>query len=114
MTVKLLPEKLPAWVLLNVAAMSSGLAHACIDHHLGLYGAASFSMSPLQVANIALTCLAAAWWMLCLVPTTEIARPALSGAFALAVVWSFLANGVAALVAAPTADAFPTRTWRIC
>lgn len=53
--------------------------------------------------------------MLRLVPTTEMARPALSAAFALAVVWSFLANGVAALVAAPPpADAFPYQDWRVC
>jgi hypothetical protein len=39
---------LPGWLLLNAAALSASLAHTFIDHHLGLYGASSSSMTLLQ------------------------------------------------------------------
>ena len=98
----------PGWLLFNVAALSSVLAHIFIDSHLGLYGDVSPSMSLLQATNVALTCLVIAWWILCLVATTGPARPGLSGAFILAVLGALLSNGLAAMVTAPPpADAFP-------
>lgn len=98
----------PTWLLLNVAALSAGLAHVFVDHHLGLYGKPSSSMSLLQATNIVMTCLVVAWWIVCLIPTPTTGRSGISGAFVLAIGWAFLANGVAALIAAPPpADAFP-------
>lgn len=98
----------PTWLLLNVAALSAGLAHVFVDHHLGLYGRPSTSMSFLQATNITMTCLVVAWWIVCLVPTPPSGGAGLCGAFVLAVGWGFLANGIGALIAAPPpADAFP-------
>ena len=100
--------RVPGWFLLNVAALSSVLAHTFIDHHLGLYGEPSPAMSPLQATEVAVTCLLVAWWVICLSAASGTARPGLSGALGLALVWAFLANGLAAFIAAPPpADAFP-------
>jgi hypothetical protein len=86
----------------------SAVAHTFVDHHLGLCGQSSSSTSLLQAIDVALTCLVVGWWILCLAMTTETARPGLSGAVTLALVWALLANGLVAVVAAPPpADAFP-------
>ncbi len=108
MTAGTRPSRLPGWLLLNVAALSSSLAHIFVDSHIGLFGETSSSMSLLQASNIVLTCLVVACWVLCLASTTGTGRPGLAGAVILAAIWSFLANGLAAVVAAPPpADAFP-------
>ncbi len=100
--------QLPGWLLLNVAALGSCLAHTFVDQHLGLYGKTSSSMSLLQATAIVLTCLVVACWILCLASATAAPRAGLSGAAVLAVLWAFLANGAAAaVVAPPPADAFP-------
>ena len=92
---------------MNAAALVSGLTHTIIDFHLGLFGATSTSLSMLQAANVVLTCLVVAWWVICLGATPGTARPGLSGAVTLALVWVFLGNGMAILLAPPPADAFP-------
>jgi hypothetical protein len=95
-------------MLLNAAALSAVLAHLLIDTHIGIFGRSSPSMAPLQAVNISLTCLVVGWWVLCLAPTTEGARPGLPGALVLAVGWTFLSNGLAAvLLVPPPSDAFP-------
>jgi len=96
-----------AWLLLNVTALGSGLAHTLIDLHLGLFGESSSSMSLLQAINIVMTCLVVAWYALSLGVVTETARPGLSAAFVLSVGWVFLGNGLAIVLAPPPADAFP-------
>lgn len=85
--------RMPSWLVLNVGALSSSFAHTLVDHHLGLYGESSSSMSPLQATNVALTCLVVAWWIICLAATAGTGQPGLSGALSLALVWAFLANG---------------------
>ncbi len=99
--------QLPGWLLLNIAALGSALAHTFIDQHLGLYGESSSSMSLLQAINIFMTCLVVAWWTLSLSVTTGTARPGLSAALVLSVGWTFVGNGLAIVFAPPPADAFP-------
>ena len=100
--------KIPAWLGFNVAALTASLAHTFIDMHLGLLGATSLRLSPVQAGTVLLICLVIAWWSLSLATATAGARPGLSGAFALAVGWALLANGAAVVIAAPPpSPAFP-------
>lgn len=100
--------RIPAWLGFNVAALTAGLAHTFIDMHLGMLGATSLLMSPLQAGTILLIYLVVAWWGLSLATAAAGARPGLSGAFALAVGWALLANGAAVIIAAPPpSPAFP-------
>jgi hypothetical protein len=98
----------PAWLGLNVAALTASLAHTFVDYHIGLFGASSPTMSLAQAGNVLLTCLVIAWWGVSLATARSGTRPGLSGAYALAVGWALLANGIAAVVAVPPPSAaFP-------
>ena len=44
--------KVPAWLGFNLAALTASLAHTFIDTHLGLFGASSLVMAPLQAGNV--------------------------------------------------------------
>lgn len=100
--------KIPAWLGFNAAALTASLAHTFIDVHLGLFGANSLFMSPLQAGTVLLLCLVFVWWSLSLATADSGARAGLSGAFALAVGWALLANGAAVIIAAPPpSPAFP-------
>lgn len=100
--------KIPAWLAFNVAALTASLAHSFVDTHLGLFGASSPLMSPLQAGTILLICLVIGWWSLSLATATAGARPGLSAAFVLSVGWALLANGAAVIIAAPPpSSAFP-------
>jgi len=100
--------KIPAWLGFNLAALTASLAHSFVDTHLGLFGASSLIMSPLQASTILLVCLVIGWWCLSLATANAGARPGLTAAFALSVGWALLANGVAVIIAAPPpSSAFP-------
>jgi hypothetical protein len=100
--------QLPGWLLLNVGALGLSLAHTFVHYHIGLYGESQLSISLLQATNVAVTSLVVAWWVVCLDARAGTVRAGLSGALTLAVVWAFLANGLAAVVAVPPpSGAFP-------
>jgi len=99
--------KVPAWLGLNVAALTASLAHVFVDTHLGLFGASSPIMSALQAGNILLICLVMACWSLSLATAQSGTRPGLSGAFTLAIGWALLGNGTAFVAAPPPSPAFP-------
>jgi hypothetical protein len=77
--------KVPAWLVLKVAALAASLAHGFIDFRLGLFGTTSPIMSPLQAGNIFLVCSVIACWSLSLATAQSGTRPGLSGAFTLAI-----------------------------
>ena len=96
------------WLTLNAAALTASLAHAFVDHHIGLFGPSSTALSPLQAVNILLTCLVVAGWVVSLATAATGARSGLSGALAFAVGWGALLNGAVAVGAAPPPSAgFP-------
>lgn len=97
-------------VVLSAAAAGLVLAHVMIDQHIGLWGATSEQMSPLQAANVAGHGLLFAWWMLVIAWAREPARPGATMALTVVVgVEAFLLNGLVALAACPPpcAGAFP-------
>lgn len=98
--------------VVGLAAAAAGLvlAHVLIDQHIGLWGATSDEMSPLQAANVAGHGLLFAWWMLVIAWAREPARPGATMALTVMVgVEAFLLNGLVALAACPPpcAGAFP-------
>lgn len=97
-----------SWFVVSVAALAASLAHVFIDFHIGLYGASSSEMSPLQAATILLTCLMYAWWTASLAVAYAGSRSGLASVVAITLGWAFLYNGVLAFAAAPPpSDAFP-------
>ena len=103
-----LAAQAPSWLLLNVAALTASLAHVFIDYHIGLFGASSPIMTPLQAANILCTCLVIAWWALSLALASTTTQESLFSALTLSIGWALLANGAAVIVAAPPPSAaFP-------
>ena len=99
--------QVPAWLGLNLAALTASLAHQFIDAHLGLSGVTSPIMSGLQAGNILLTCLVIACWSLSLATAQSGMRAGLSGAFTLAIGWALLGNGAVFVLAPPPSPAFP-------
>ncbi len=98
----------PSWLLLNVAALTASLAHVFVDYHIGLFGQSSLTMTPLQAANILLTCLVVAWWALSLALASHEAGGSLFSALTMSVGRSLFAHGLAAIVAVPPPSAaFP-------
>lgn len=96
--------------ILSVAAAGLVLAHVLIDQHIGLWGATSEYMSPLQAANVAGHSLLFAWWMLLVAWAREPARPgAMMALTVMVAVEAFLLNGLVALAVCPPpcAGAFP-------
>ena len=105
---RILAAEAPAWLLLNVAALAASLAHVFIDYQIGLFGASSPIMSPLQAANILCTCLVIAWWTLSLALASTTTQGSLFSAFTLSIGWALVANGAAAIAAVPPPSAaFP-------
>jgi hypothetical protein len=100
--------RVPPWLGLNVAALTASLAHAFVDHHIGLFGPSSTTLSLPQAVNILLTCLVVAGWGTSLAAAAAGARSGLSAALALSVGWAALLNGAVAVgVAPPPSAGFP-------
>lgn len=97
----------PAWLVVNAAALAASLAHVLIDAHIGLFGLTSPIMSGLQAANILLICLVVGWWSLSLAAAHGGSRSALASALTLAIGWALLGNGAVFVLAPPPSDGFP-------
>ncbi len=106
---KSVPSLSIGWMVLNAAALAASLSHVLLDYAIGLYGKLSEIISPLQAMTILLICLLYAYWMLVMGWTNGARKSALISLLLLTVMWSFLANGVAGMVACPPLcrSAFP-------
>jgi hypothetical protein len=96
------------WRLFNAIAIVASLAHVLIDFHIGLFGATSKLMSVPEAASVFATALAYGGWGYALATANAQDKSRLASLFAYVVFWSFLANGViAVLIVPPPSAAFP-------
>ena len=96
------------WIAWTSAALVASLVHVLVDLHIGLYGETSSRMSWLQAANLFFTSLVYGWWIYAAAVAATGDKSALVSALVIAVLWSFLWNGVVGLaVSSPPSSAFP-------
>jgi hypothetical protein len=96
------------WRGLTAAALAASLAHVLIDFHIGLFGSSSLVMSGWEACAIISTALAYGAWTWVLAQAKDGDRTSLASVLAFAGIWSFLSNGlIAVIVAPPPSAAFP-------
>jgi hypothetical protein len=97
------------WMVLQAVALAASLFHILLDYAIGLYGKSSVIMTPLQAATVLLVCLVYAYWMLVMGLAGRASKAAPISLLLLALIWSFLVNGVIGLGVCPPPchNAFP-------
>ena len=97
------PSFLPGWLWTGGLAFVVSLIHLLIDFQIGLFGPLSEQVSLAQAALIGLVSLLYGWWgvSFSFVGAAPTRKFGLASLFTLAFLWSFLANGLAGLIACP-------------
>ena len=104
-------QMLPRWAWLSALALAFSLVHVVLDYQIGLFGETSEDVSWVQAALAFLLGLLYAWWgaSFAMAGGGAWQGVGLASLLVLALVWSFLGNGLAGVFAClpPCSGAFP-------